>query len=191
MKPSSTPSLQISSYALLLALVTLLIFLGIDINSARAGQTTSRSAALSNGQTPPNPPATVNPTCQPDTGWQWTSGPAQPEIASHAQQGLARSGILASVIATSFGETDSCGRFVQFAVDFEVVLPGNNQIQRPAQKEYANQIASLITPFAKPRLGNVRVGFALNNSVLVSGETAMALVSRFWGHGTAPRKAQR
>src|SRR5258707_6675271 len=47
--------------------------------------------------------------CTPNSGWMWTSGPAQPEIAAQAQKALQQAGIDVSVEARSFGETDSCG----------------------------------------------------------------------------------
>lgn len=61
---------------------------------------------------------TVSEECIPGTAWRWTHGPLFPEKADQLQQSLRSMGITAQVTARSFGETDSCGEFRLYEVDF-------------------------------------------------------------------------
>ena len=64
----------------------------------------------------------VEPGCQPGTGWQWTYGPADSAIGEKARKLLSGEGIEADVVARPFGETDSCGSFSRYSMDFVVTL---------------------------------------------------------------------
>ncbi len=95
--------------------------------------------------------------CIPNSGWVWTSGPAQPEIASLAQQALGRAGIEAAVEARSFGETDSCGTFAPTATDFTLSLAGGAQVEAAARQQLADQVFPILRRIGKLSLGNVKL----------------------------------
>jgi regulation of enolase protein 1 (concanavalin A-like superfamily) len=100
------------------------------------------------------------PGCKPDTGWQWTYGPADSAVGEKARKLLSAEGIEADVVARAFGETDSCGSFSQYSMDFVVTLlslntekAGNNRQDDP------QQVRNLLGVLGRPRLGTVMVKF--------------------------------
>ena len=95
--------------------------------------------------------------CTPGSGWMWTSGPVQSEIAAQVQEELARKGITALVEVKSFGETDSCGTFHLFAIDFKIAIQDTGQIDEANHQELADLIYPTLVEFGKPNLGNVSV----------------------------------
>ncbi|HEY3310836.1 MAG TPA: PA14 domain-containing protein [Anaerolineales bacterium] len=102
--------------------------------------------------------AGANP-CIPGTGWNWTSGPSQPEAAQKAQFSLEQKGITGLVVAYAFGENDSCGNFVQSATDFSLTLTNSSLTSVSSQAELAETILAVFSDFGKPRLGNVQITF--------------------------------
>ena len=92
--------------------------------------------------------------CQPGTGWMWTTGPSEPEIASQAQGELAQQGVGALVEARGYGETDSCGTYLPRGVDFSIKLADK---QVSAQEGVNDAILSTLQKHAKPELGNVKL----------------------------------
>lgn len=111
----------------------------------------------------PSPEATP---CRPGSGWIWTKGPSKPEIAEHVQQTLGQMGIEALVEADSYGETDSCGTFSMFGIDFAIIVKSRNRISETDQQELADRVYPILVRFGKPNLGNARITFLPGNTVL-------------------------
>jgi YVTN family beta-propeller protein len=95
--------------------------------------------------------------CQPGTGWKWTSGTSQPDVAIKAQQALNQAGITAVVSASTFGEIDSCGTFMPTAMDFALTFVNQASLSATGQQQLSAQIYPVLKPFGKPALGNVKV----------------------------------
>lgn len=108
--------------------------------------------------------------CRPDTGWTWTTGSFQPEIESQVQQTLRKMGIGSSVQAKGFGETDSCGAFRLYAVDFAVDVRDQNLVDDFDHQELADHIYSALIDFGKPRLGRVIITFPQGDTFYFQGE---------------------
>src|SRR5215217_5039781 len=104
-------------------------------------------------------PARQSDSCKPNTGWTWTRGAARPEVAQQAEAALKNQGMDVTVVATEYGEKDSCGTFELFSTDFAVTLKKNsNYKQSPqAQSELADNIRAALAPFGGPQVGNVRI----------------------------------
>ncbi len=109
--------------------------------------------------------------CQPDTGWVWAVGSDQPETASSAQEALAQAGIDAIVQATSIGETDSCGKFVPYAIDFELEFHEENPSISSNQTAYFDKIESILVAYGQPQLGNVKIKLASGEIVHLNKAT--------------------
>jgi hypothetical protein len=111
--------------------------------------------------------------CQPGTGWMWTTGPSQPEIASQAQGELAQQGVDALVEARGYGETDSCGTYLPRGVDFSIQLADK---QFSAQENVNEAILSTLDKHGKPGLGNVKLfspdGKLISNNINNTAHTA-------------------
>jgi hypothetical protein len=99
-------------------------------------------------------PDSAKNNCQPSTGWMWTTGPSEPEIASQAQWDLAQQGIYALVEARGYGETDSCGTYVPHGVDFSIKLADKQSL---SQEGVNDTILSTLNRHGKPGLGNVKL----------------------------------
>lgn len=113
-------------------------------------------------------PAVLEATpCREGSGWTWTIGPVQPEIAARASQGLDEEGIEAVVTVTGSGETDSCGNFRLSAVDFEVALEEDRPAHEFEQQELIKHVTSILRRFAQPNLGRVAITFPSGETVLV------------------------
>jgi len=98
--------------------------------------------------------------CDPNTGWVWTNGPLRPEVAQQAKLALKKDGIESTVIASDYGEKDSCRNFELFSTDFIVTLKSDpNQLSSDAQSELADRIRATLLQFGEPQLGNVRIDF--------------------------------
>ncbi len=111
-------------------------------------------AAPQTGESPSGPQA-----CEPGTAWTWAFGASRPEVAQQAQLALKKDGFDASIAANDFGETDSCGNFELFSLDFTVTLKNTPNQQPNTQQEVANRIRATLRQFGKPQLGNVRIDF--------------------------------
>ena len=111
----------------------------------------------------PSPESTP---CRPGSGWTWTRGPSKPKVAEQVQQTLGQMGIQALVEANSYGETDSCGTFSMFGIDFSITVNGENHISDTDQQELADRIYPVLTRFGKPNFGNARVTFLPSNTML-------------------------
>src|ERR1051325_4546152 len=100
-------------------------------------------------------------TCEPKAGWIWTIGSSQPEAAQQAEATLRKLGIESAVLATDYGEKDSCGNFEPFSTDFTVTLKNDSRLGQPSNQrsEVANTIRAALLQFGKPQLGNVRIDF--------------------------------
>ena len=97
--------------------------------------------------------------CYPGSGWKWTTGPSQPEIADRVQQALNEIGIQALVEARSYGETDSCGTFRLFGLDFIISLKDGSQTASTDQQQLVDTFYPVLRQFGKPNLGNVKLVF--------------------------------
>ena len=160
-------------HLLLIASACLVIFLGIRPASSQVTEpptSPSRTDALAAFAGTPTPTAT---TCRPGTGWMWTTGPAKPETASQVQRTLKEMGIEASVAATAFGETDSCGNFSLYAIDFTVTLSRQFDIPETAQRQTADVIYPVLAKFGKPNLGNVRITLGPSSTIVLPSSSAL------------------
>src|ERR1043165_3361402 len=99
----------------------------------------------------------VEKDCDPDGGWMWTDGPSQPEVAAQVKQELVQKGIRAQVDAQSYGETNSCGTYHQYGVDFTVHLADVASAQRSSQPAFAEELLPILKKHGKPGLGNVKL----------------------------------
>lgn len=106
-------------------------------------------------------PAPQSDTCEPGTGWVWTRGPSRPDVAQKAELALKKEGIESVVVATDYGEKDSCGNFELFGTDFTVTLKNNSNLKLSSevQSEIADRIRAALLPVGEPQLGNVRIDF--------------------------------
>ena len=148
-----------------LTLVLLVFFLlGTEISSASASQSSTSglshpagaNSLLLNSQTNPSP-------CRAGTGWTWSNGSLEPEIARQAESALSESGIGASVTAIEFGEKDSCGNFELFSIDFKISMRDISFNTLAKQNEFADQIKPILTKIANPQVGNVEITFGSNS----------------------------
>jgi hypothetical protein len=98
-------------------------------------------------------PVSAEKDCDPDSGWMWTDGPAEPAIAVQVQQELSQRGIKAAVEARNYGETDSCGNYHSKGIDFTIRL---KEVRSP-QPGQADEILPTLAKFGKPNLGNVKL----------------------------------
>ena len=105
-------------------------------------------------------------TCYPGTGWVWARGPLRPDIAQQAELALMKEGIEAIVVATDYGEKDSCGNFELFSTDFTVTLKINSihSLSPTEEAEFADSILTTLSRIAKPGLGNVAIDFGTGNA---------------------------
>ena len=117
--------------------------------------------------------------CQPGTGWQWTNGPSQSEVAAQVQQALSQVGIEASIEARSYGEIDNCGTFRLFGIDFTISIAGETPINDAGQQRLADTIYPVLVNYGKPNLGNAKITFpqggviTLNDRMLASQLAAL------------------
>jgi hypothetical protein len=124
-------------------------------------------------------------TCHPGSGWRWTTGPLQPEIAFLVQQELSQMRIGTSVEARSYGETDSCGKFRLFGIDFTITVRGESRVSEIYQQQLTEKIYPTLVKFGKPNLGNVKITFpqgntiTLNDKVLADQLAALTLTA-YW-----------
>jgi len=108
--------------------------------------------------------------CYPGSGWTWTYGPYRPDVAAKAQQALRESGIETLVEAREFGETDSCGSFELYALDFTIEVRSTASSGATEQEQVADRIRPILAQLAAPQLGNVRLKFASTGDTLVADE---------------------
>src|SRR5215216_6425385 len=64
-----------------------------------------------------------------------------------------------TVVATEYGEKDSCGTFELFSTDFTVILKKNSSLKQSpqAQSDLADNIRAALAPLGGPQVGNVRI----------------------------------
>lgn len=99
--------------------------------------------------------STTGPDCVAGSGMMWSDGPSQPKIAAQAAQKLSQVGITATVKARSYGETDSCGTYIQAGIDFTVTLPQMKMTFQSVRQQAAKTILPVLKTLSKPDLGNV------------------------------------
>jgi PKD repeat protein len=119
---------------------------------------------------PSSPVGAVEPSrdsCRPGTGWTWTYGPSEPELAARVQADLRSRKIDATVEARDFGETDSCGSFARYAVDFNLTVSQPTAASQAERDELGRQIYPLLQQHASPRIGKVALTFAFNGERLM------------------------
>lgn len=98
-----------------------------------------------------------NTRCLPGIGFKWTFGPKLPKIANQIEERLKSENITASVIALSYGEEDSCGNFLLYAIDLQLEL--NEQLidETMNKQEAIKKVRSVIEHTEIRNLGNVRL----------------------------------
>ena len=113
----------------------------------------------------------TNEPCYPNTGWTWTKGAPLPEVSSQVQQALAHLNIEVAVEAISIGETDSCGTFKQYAVDFAIQIISQNPTNLVDGQTLAKNISPVLLEFGKPNLGNVKITSTQGNIIPLNFES--------------------
>ncbi len=130
------------------------------------------------GQTQAQPsdptPGAASWSCYAGSGWQWTYGPLQPEVGVKVQQALRNNAIDSLVEARDFGETDSCGNFGTYALDFSVRVTETMAATAAEEQAAADRIYPVLVNYAKPQLGNVRITFSLSGHTVVMNPPATA-----------------
>ena len=113
--------------------------------------------------------------CYPGTSWKWVNGPLRPDIAHQAQLALQQQGIESAVVASEYGENDSCGNFEPFSTDFIVTLKSNSnsRLSPNVQGEFADNILATLSQFGEPQLGNVKLDFGSGNTQLYTSSLNM------------------
>ncbi|MDY6874648.1 MAG: kelch repeat-containing protein [Chloroflexota bacterium] len=148
-------------YLVLLLFALLVVLIGVQSVSSQVPNVPNTVTSF-----PVSTPSPEVTTCRPGSGWRWTKGPSKPEIAEQVQQTLGQMGIEVLVEANGYGETDSCGTFNMFGIDFAITVRSENQISETDQQELTDRIYPILVRFGKPNLGNARVTFLPSNIVL-------------------------
>jgi predicted outer membrane repeat protein len=115
--------------------------------------------------------------CEPGTGWMWTPGPSEPEVAVQVQWELGQAGMPANVEARSYGETDSCGTFEPYGVDFTIQLSDPKTTDQKPHKQVADSVLSIVKKHGKPNLGNVHLRSAQGDVIPVETSSQTAVPS--------------
>ncbi len=97
--------------------------------------------------------------CTPNSGWTWGRGAEKPQIANLIEQSLNQQNINADVRATAFGETDSCGTFAEFGVDFDIEVQSISASKMASTEEVAYTIMAQLPDFVGKQLGNTKISF--------------------------------
>lgn len=109
-------------------------------------------------------------SCRPNEGWTWTGGPPQIGLALLAQQRLREIGVAAEVEATSFGETDSCGSFKLYEIDFTVSVNTYDFAADLNLQDLSDTIYEALAKFQKTDLGDVKIVFPDNTIVFKNSQ---------------------
>ena len=146
----------------------------IQTTSARIGEQSALAREFEDTKSESaNSPISEGEFCHPNTGWIWTIGPSQPDIAAQVQQTLAQMAVEAAVEATSIGETDSCGTFRQYAMDFDIHMNNQNALTTLAQQNLVELISSTLSELGTPKLGNVTVTLSQGTSIQLNNSTVL------------------
>ena len=89
------------------------------------------------------------------SGVMWTKGSLEPEIAGQVEMELGQIGISATIEARGYGETDSCGVYTQYGVDFTINLATQDPKNPSIQQVLSENILPILSKHGKPNLGNV------------------------------------
>ena len=138
---------------ILMFCMTLYAVLGISVSSSTPAQN-----------------LTVSAECIPGTAWRWTHGPLFPEKANQLQQSLRSVGITAQVTARGFGETDSCGEFRLYEVDFFINIRELHIATLIEQDDIVEQIKTIVGEHEHLRPGRLQI-------TLPNGETIFSRLS--------------
>ena len=95
--------------------------------------------------------------CFPGSGWKWSNGPEQPDVAELVRQELGNNGIIATVKATSYGELDSCDSFFIQGVDFSITMADPQITSKTLPQNLSQEIYPILAYHARPRIGNVKI----------------------------------
>ena len=125
---------------ILMFCMTLYAVLGISVSSSTPAQN-----------------LTVSAECIPGTAWRWTHGPLFPEKANQLQQSLRSVGITAQVTARSFGETDSCGEFRLYEVDFFINIRELHIATLIEQDDIVEQIKTIVGEHEHLKPGRLQI----------------------------------
>lgn len=102
-------------------------------------------------------------SCSPDSGWTWINRPSQSDIAVQVQRSLNQMGIETGVSANSFGETDSCGSFHQYAVDFSIDIQQAYSVWKTNEQALAETVYSVLNNSGEFNIGTAKIRFALDH----------------------------
>jgi len=138
--------------------------------------TSSQSLEVPTLPTSANDPVETG-ECHPGSGWMWTYGPMQPEIANQVRKTLSSMGMDSTVIARSFGETDSCGNFRPYAIDFSVRINEPQIVTTAEQQETVERIEPILAEYGNPNLGNVQITFLPSEAVFTIRPDTTTLVN--------------
>lgn len=156
--------------------VTVLVGSLLFVVSMRAAPSQSLEVAIL--PTPANNPVEAN-ECYPGSGWMWTYGPMQPEIANQVRQRLSSMGMDSTVTARNFGETDSCGNYRPYAIDFSVRIREPQIVTTAEQQETVERIEPILAEYGGPNLGNVQITFLPSEAIFtIRSDTATFVDNR-------------
>ncbi len=113
-----------------------------------------------------NNPSSLHNECPSVGGWMWTPGPMMPEIAHKVQHILHSEGIDAQVMARSFGETDPCGHFRPYEIDFSITINRPFTSLTSEQQTLSETIQAALANVAHHAVGNVQITFASHKSTV-------------------------
>lgn len=163
-----------STFSFMRRFVTILVGLLLVVVGMQT--TSSQSLEVPTLPTPTNDP--VEPGgCYPGSGWMWTYGPMQPEIADQVRETLSSMGMDSTIIARSFGETDSCGNFRPYAIDFAVRINEPQIVTTVEQQETVERIEPILAEYGTPSLGNVQITFLPSEAVFTIQPDTATLVN--------------
>ena len=114
----------------------------------------------------------------------WTNGPTELEIANQVQQELEQIGMEATVEAISYGETDGCGAYTPYGIDFTITLtdeglstPSAQFGKAPEQPNIASDVLTVLLAHGGPNLGNVTLIDSLGNIMPIDDMPAKSSLS--------------
>ena len=103
--------------------------------------------------------------CDNQAGWQWSLGPEPVMLAAQIQALLAREGWQTAVRGQHYGETNGCDQFHPLAMDFDVDVI-SLALSQSEQQQLADKIQAIVEPLSVPRLGQLKVHFVDDVSVI-------------------------
>lgn len=110
--------------------------------------------------------------CYLNRSWVWTYGVAQPAMTLQVEDMLRDAGVAADVDARGVGETDACGTFELYAIDFTVAVKDELAVEKVEQQEQAENIFDILQGVEGAKLGNVQITFSQGEMFRFRGRTS-------------------